>query len=94
MNNGMNPPVRYNPKQCAYKLGLVVRALRRQRGMTQGEYAYACKIKIDLISRIETGKRTKITVDELASLCNGFDISADEMLKYCERENFIWKDPD
>ena len=54
-------------------LGLRIRALRKERGLTQIELAFRCKMEPSNLNRIEAG-RTNPTVRSLTLVANGLGV--------------------
>jgi len=54
-------------------LGLTIRTLRKERGLTQIELAYRCNMEPSNLNRIEAG-RTNPTVRSLTLIANGLGV--------------------
>ncbi len=61
------------------EIGGRVRALRKERGLSQADLACVLDVDETAISKIENGKRGLATA-ELAQLCEHFQMSSDELL--------------
>ena len=59
--------------QVFEKLGLRIRSIRKERGLTQIELAYRCNMEPSNLNRIEAG-RTNPTVRSLTLIANGLGI--------------------
>lgn len=55
------------------KLGLRIRSLRKERGLTQIELAFRCGMEPSNLNRIEAG-RTNPTVRSLSLIANGLGV--------------------
>lgn len=60
-------------------IGTRIRAVRKERGMTQEQLAEAAGIGSTHVSHIENGT-TKLSVQALISIINALECSADELL--------------
>ena len=65
------------------KLGKAVIKLRKIRGMSQEQFAYAAAIDRKYMSDIENGKRN-ISIDVLERIANKFFMTVSELLQYAE----------
>lgn len=55
------------------QLGLRIRTIRKERGLTQIELAFRCSMEPSNLNRIEAG-RTNPTVRSLTLIANGLDV--------------------
>ena len=61
------------------KIGLRLRAIRKQRNMSQQDLAYEIEYSIPHISHVENGS-TKLSVDFLVKASNALAVTADQLL--------------
>jgi transcriptional regulator with XRE-family HTH domain len=61
------------------KIGLRVRAVRKEQGLSQVELARVLGVEETAISKIENGKRG-LAAAELAQLCERFGMRSDDLL--------------
>lgn len=62
------------------QIGKVIRRLRTEKGLTQGEFGKCFNISQNRVTNIETGKST-LTFEELLSMAKYFNVSTDYILK-------------
>jgi transcriptional regulator with XRE-family HTH domain len=62
------------------KFGIHIKALRKSKGMTQEELAYASDMELSQVYRIEKGK-VNATITTIEALSKGLEISIGELLK-------------
>ena len=60
-------------------IGKRIKALRRNKNMTQAEFAEKCEISLSFLGHIERGTR-KLSVDTLYRITKTLPCSADELL--------------
>lgn len=65
-------------------IGAVVRALRKQRGMTQREVAEAAECEAYYVSMIERG-HARLTIDLLMRLATSLGTQGSKILRHAER---------
>lgn len=71
----------------AKRLGLVIRHLRLEAGMSQEEFAHQCGLHRTYIGSIERGEKT-ITIETADKIAQALGISLSEMFQQLEnREN-------
>jgi DNA-binding XRE family transcriptional regulator len=63
------------------KLGLRIKAIRKEKGMTQVSLAYACEIEKQNMYRIETGN-TNPSILLLRRICVELGITLSELLNF------------
>lgn len=66
--------------QVFEKLGLRIRSLRKDRGLTQIELAYRCNMEPSNLNRIEAG-RTNPTVRSLTLIANGLGVKLSSLFE-------------
>jgi transcriptional regulator with XRE-family HTH domain len=63
------------------KLGQVIRTLREQKKLTQGQLAIKAGVGRSTVTMIESGQREHITVDVLAKLAKALDTTPNDILE-------------
>ena len=62
-------------------LGIRIAQLRSERGMSQRKFALVLELDRVTLNRIEAGKGNP-TIDTLARIAQGLDVSLEELLKF------------
>ena len=62
-------------------LGIRIAQLRSERGMSQRRFALVLELDRVTLNRIEAGKGNP-TIDTLARIAQGLDVSLEELLKF------------
>ncbi len=63
------------------EIGDKIRALRNQQGLTQDALARKCDIPYTTLTKIEANVITKPSIQTVAKIAAGLDISIDELLR-------------
>ena len=74
----------YDPatyKDFKRELGVRIAQLRSERGMSQRKFALVLELDRVTLNRIEAGKGNP-TIDTLARIAQGLDVSLEELLKF------------
>jgi transcriptional regulator with XRE-family HTH domain len=71
--------VPYDPRRVVKLLGKRIAELRRERGMSQGDFAAKIRSTPQWISQLERGTRSP-TVDTLCKIANALNVTLGELL--------------
>lgn len=63
------------------EIGDKIKALRQKQGLTQDALARKCDIPYTTLTKIESNVITKPSIQTVAKIAAGLDISIDELLK-------------
>ena len=69
-------------KNIRFRFGERVRKLRRQKGRSQRVLAKQAGISRSYLQKIEGNNPPGVTVDTIAKIARGFEISASQLLKF------------
>lgn len=72
-------PRSFKPEPSLVALGEVVKALRREKGLTQERLAKQAGITVTYVSRIENGRRN-LTWTTLTRLCHGLGVQRSDLV--------------
>ena len=67
-------------------IGITVRAYREEHDLSQEEFATMCGLTGSAISRIESGDRTRFTLNTLMRFSEVMDVTLDELVASSQAE--------
>jgi transcriptional regulator with XRE-family HTH domain len=73
------------PPRLSAHLGLVIRRLRHQRGLTIERLAHAGEIEVSYLSGIERGLR-KPSLEKIEGIAAVFEMEVSDLVRLAERE--------
>lgn len=72
-------------RPLARQLGVLVRRLRQEAGMSQEKFALRCGLHRTYMGQIERGEKT-VTIETASKLAQGLGLSLSELFAHLERE--------
>lgn len=71
------------PRAISRSLGIVVRQLRLEKGLSQEELAFSCGLHRTYIGSVERGERN-LSLENIVRIAEALDATAAELLKSAE----------